>query len=183
MNKESLVVLKGQTTLVVERSGTRFEPNKHYRAIKQDDNSIIVFGELLDMGTFNNMFEFLHDRLMREFKKLSLLKDNGQPITKKLFTELMSVHTYGKGQGKLFIGFHGGKMNGIWAFYGAYRGDTKAQFVKDAYRNYTNILEGHMSLVDNESIQRGNSGIPMSFGDIYFRKEWNPNNEKREIYC
>lgn len=182
MNKESLVVLKGKTALVVERSGTRFEPNKHYRAIKQDDNSIIVYGELLDMDLFNNMFEFLHDRMLREFEQKELIK-NGKPISKTEFKERMDIHTYGKGRGKLFIGFFGHKMTGIWAFYGSFRGDTKAQFLKDAYNHFIKSIEGEMDFIDGELIQRGNSGIPLSYGDIYFRKEWNPNNEKREIYC
>jgi len=40
-----------------------------------------------------------------------------------------------------------------------------------------------MTDIDEEMIQRGNSGVPLSFGDIYFKKEWNANNEKNEIYC
>jgi len=183
MNKDNLVVLKGKTALVVEGTETRFEPNKHYRAIELDKKTILVFGEPFDLDLFNSMFEPLHDRMLREFEALSLLKDNGAPISKKAFTEQMDLHTYGKGKHKLFIGFFGGKMEGIWAFYPAFQGDTKAEFLKEAYSNYEKIILGKMDYIDNDMIQRGNSGIPLSFGDIYFRKEWNPNNEKREIYC
>lgn len=182
MNKENLVVLKGKTTLVVEATETRFEPNKHYRAIELDKETILVYGEPFDKATFNNMFEFLHDRMIREFEAKELIKD-GKPLSKTAFKERLSLHTYGRGKGKLFIGFFGDKLNGIWAFYGSFRGDTKAEYFKDAYSRFLKVIDGEMDWVDNETIQRGNSGIPISYGDVYFRKEWNPDNEKREIYC
>ena len=52
-----------------------------------------------------------------------------------------------------------------------------------AYEMYKDTVNGDMTHFDDEMLQRGNSGIPLCFGDIYFRKEWNPNNEKNEIYC
>jgi len=183
MNTENLVVLKGKTTLVHEETETRFEPNKHYRAIELDKDTILVYGVPFDIDLFNNQFETVHDRMLREFEAMELLKDNGAPISKTAFIERLNLHQYGKGQRKLFIGFFGGKMNGMWGFYPIYAGDTKAQFLKDAYNNYKNVILGKMDLVDDGLIQRGNSGIPISYQDIYFREEWNPNNEKREIYC
>ena len=183
MNKDNLVVLKGKTALVVEATGTRFEPNKHYRAIELDEKTILVFGEPFELDLFNNQFETVHDRMLREFEAMELLKDNGAPISKTAFVERLGLHIYGKGKRKLFIGFFGGKMNGMWGFYPNYAGDTKAQFLKDAYNNYKDVILGEVDLIDNELIQRGNSGIPLSFRDIYFRPEWKPNNEKREIYC
>ncbi len=182
MNKESLVVLKGKTKVIVERTENSFLPNEKYRAVKQDDNSIIVFGELLDMETFNNLFETVYDRMIREWIENGLFP-MCKPLSKKAFVELLDIHTYGRGQGKLFIGFVGNKMDGLFAFQPLFSGDTKAKFINHCYKMYQDTLNEDMTHVDDELLQRGNSGIPLSFGDIYFRKEYNPHNEKREIYC
>ena len=106
-----------------------------------------------------------------------------KPLLKKEFVEVLDVHKYGKGKNVLWIGFVGSKQATLFAFQCLCAGDTKARFLTQAYEIYNDTLNGNMEHVDEELLQRGNSGIPLSFGDIYFRNSWNPNNEKNEIYC
>lgn len=180
ITKENLVVLKGQSNFIIRETDTTFEANKHYRCIEIEDE-LLVYGVKFNRELFNEMFEYLHDRIMREFNALGLLKD-GKPITKKAFTERIDLHQYGKGRGKIYVGFFGGKMDGMFGFYPSFSGDTKARFLKGAYENYVNVVNGILDAIDCDVLQRGNSGIPLSYGDIYFRKPYNPDNKDLAIY-
>lgn len=181
LTKENLVVLKGSTRLIIRESHTVIEPNVHYRCIK-DGDTYIIFGEPIDKQTFDDMFEFLHDRMMREFKVLGLLKD-GKPISKSAFKDAMNIHQYGKGKQKNFKGFFGDKLKGLFAFDNEFQGDTKAKFIDYAYHNYVCIVGGNMTSVDNTTVQRGNNGIPILYGSLYFRKLVDYVNPKEsEIY-
>jgi hypothetical protein len=186
VNKNNLVVLKSKTTtLISEGTQTKFEPNKHYRCIELsegDYSEFLVYGVVFSKEAFENLFVYLHDVIIDQWSKNGLFPNNKQ-LSKKAFSEVLDIHTYGRGKGKLFIGFVGNKMDGLFAFQPLFKGDTKAKFLAYAYEMYKDTLNGDMTHVDDEMLQRGNSGIPLSFGDIYFKKEWNPNNEKREIYC
>lgn len=186
VNKNNLVVLKSRTTtLISEGTQTKFEPNKHYRCLsitENDRTEYLVYGVVFSQEAFESLFEYTYDRMMEEWSENGLLPMN-KPLSKKGFVEVLDLHQYGKGKGKLFIGFVGNKMDGLFAFQPLFKGDTKAKFLAYAYEMYKDTLNGDMTHVDDEMLQRGNSGIPLSFGDIYFKKEWNPNNEKREIYC
>jgi hypothetical protein len=181
MNIPTLVILKGKTTLIDESSQTKFIANKHYRCIEAD-GGMIVYGVWFCMDSFNNMFVNLHDVITEQWSNNGLLP-NMKPLSKSKFAEVLDLHQYGKGKKKLFIGFVGNKMDGLFAFQPLSSGETKAKFLAYAYKMYQDVLNGDMTDVDEELIQRGNSGVPITFGDIYFRKEYNPNNEKREIYC
>ena len=184
MREDNLATLKGNVTLV-SQCGTRIEPKKHYRCIaltEGDETQILVNGIVFDKDAFNELFLYTHDVIMDEMSEIGLLPMM-KPLTKTAFVELMDLHQYGKGKRKLYVAFFGDKMNGIIAFYPSFAGDTKARFLKEAYENYQQVLNGNMSLIDSGIVQRGNSGIPIGYGDIYFRKAYNPNNEKNEIYC
>jgi len=182
MKKENLVILKGKSTLI-SQCGTRIEPNKHYRCIEVSEGTrkeFLVYGIVFLESEFNELFLYLHDVIMDEMSEIGLLP-NMKPLTKKAFIDGIDLHTYGKGQNKLFIGFFGSKVNTLIGFYPSFRGDTKKDFLDSAYRNYQDTLNGDMDSIDGETIQRGNSGIPICYGDIYFRKEYNPTNEKLEV--
>ncbi len=182
MNSKSLVVLKSKkTSLVDESSQTKFIPNIHYRCIESDDG-YIVYGVWLHKGTFDNMFEFLHDRLIREWNENGLLPMM-KPLSKAKFVEVLDVHRYGKGKAKYWTGFVGNKMDGLWAFDVLCQGETKARFLSQAYAMYQRALNGDMEDIDDCMLQRGNSGLPMVHSELYFRKPYNPDNIKNEIYC
>ena len=182
MNAKNLVTLKSRKiSLVDESSQTKFVPNKHYRCIEAD-GGYIVYGVHFNKGTFDNMFEFLHDRMMTEWSENGLLPMM-KPLSKSTFVEVLDVHQYGKGKKKYWIAYVGNKMQGLWAFQCLCQGDTKARFLKQAYDMYQQALNGNMQDIDDEMLQRGNNGILQVFGDIYFRKAYNPDNIKNEIYC
>jgi hypothetical protein len=182
MDAKSLVTLKSRKiSLVDESSQTKFIPNEHYRCM-ESEGGYIVYGVFFDKGTFDNMFEFLHDRMLSEWSENGLLP-NMKPLSKSKFIEVVDVHQYGKGKNKLWIGLVGTKMSGLWAFQCLCKGDTKVRFLSQAYEMYQTALNGDMEDIDDELLQRGNSGIPISFGDIYFKKEWSSETDKREIYC
>ena len=82
INENNLAVLKSRKiSLVDESSQTKFIPNKHYRCIEAD-GGYIVYGVWFNKGTFDNMFEFLHDRMMTEWSENGLLPMM-KPLSKK----------------------------------------------------------------------------------------------------
>ena len=166
----SLVILKGQTPLVIEGSGTTFLPNKHYRCVKYG-NEFIVYGEPFTKGLFNNMFEPLHDRMLCEFNDIGLM-DNMKPITKKSFKERARLTTYTSRGSRLEVFFFGDKMRGMVGFYPLYNKDSKAVCLNLAYKNYQDILNGNLDSVDNDLVQRGNGGVPLQYQDLYFKKPY-----------
>jgi hypothetical protein len=85
----------------------------------------------------------------------------------------LDIHQYGKGKNKTWMGFVGTKVNGLWAFDCQYMGDTKAMFIKQAYEMYKRALNGDMSDIDYNLLQRGDSGLPTQYGNIYFTKNSN----------
>ena len=182
MNAKCLVTLKGKSTLISESTQTTFKPNKHYRCVEVENGEMLVYGVCFTKDAFDSLFEYTHDIIIEQWTNNGLLP-MCKPLSKKAFSEVCDIHTYGRGKNKLFIGFVGNKMDGLFAFQPLFRGDTKVKFLAHCYKMYQDTLNGNMEHVDDEMLQRGNSGIPLSFGDIYFRNEWNPNNEKREIYC
>jgi len=105
MKKENLVILKGQSGLETET--VTFKPNKHYRCIVLNENNIkqyLVYGVVMDEGLFNNMFEPVYDKVIRDWNKMKLAK-NGGKVTKKHFNEIADIHTYGRGNNALKIVF------------------------------------------------------------------------------
>ena len=47
-------------------------------------------------------------------------------------------------------------------------GETKAENIKTAYKMLVDLVDGAMHHYDNDFIQFGNSGIPISYKDISF---------------
>jgi hypothetical protein len=180
ITKSNLVVLKGQSNFIIRETDTTFEANKHYRCFEIEDE-FLVFGVKFNRELFNEMFEYLHDRMMREFKEHGLIK-NDKPLSKTAFSKRLDIHQYGRGQNKLFKGIVGNKMNGMIAFDCYFQGDTKANFINNAYSDFIDVINEIMDSVDSGNIERGNSGIPISYGSIYFRKPYNPDNKDLAIY-
>lgn len=186
MNRENLVILKGKSTVIVKADGTTFKPNTQYRCIEVTESKqreFIVNGIIFDEASFNQLFEYLHDLILREFKAIGLVGENNKPLTKKAFKERASIHQYGRGKGMLnVLYFYINPKECIYAFHPQFQGDTKAKCLDNAYKMYLDLLDGEMDEVDNAEIQRGNSGIPICYGDLNIRPEWNLSDEKLEIY-
>lgn len=172
MKKENLVILRDNISLIT-KDGTRIIANEHYRCIEVSEGKekqFMVYGIVFDDKTFNKLFEYSHDVILRDFKTLGILGENNEPISKSLFNNQASVHQYGKGKDKLSIVFfyiHPKEL--LYGFYPVFKGETKASIVNSAYRSYIEIIEGNMGTIDDNDVQRGNSGIPLSYRDISFR--------------
>ena len=166
----TLVVLKDQKNYVTSGCGTKFNANVHYRCCQLEDQ-FLVYGVNFNKETFDILFEPLHDRLLRDFKTFGIVGETNEPISKTMFTMLAnhSHHKYGKGQRALHVFFFGNKMDGMIGFYPSFSGDTKAQCLKEAYENYKNILDGCIDSVDEDIVQRGNGGVPLSYADLYYK--------------
>ena len=186
MNRENLVILKGKSTVIVKADGTKFEPNKNYRCIEVTESKkreFIVFGVLFDEASFNQLFEYLHDKILIEFKTIGLVGENNKPLSKTAFKKLSDVHQYGRGKNMLNVTyFFTHPKECIYGFYPRYRGDSKAKCLENAYKMYLDLLSGDMEEVDCNGIQRGNSGIPIGYGALRITPEYNPTNEILEIY-
>jgi len=186
MNQENLVTLKGKSTLVIQADGTRFEPNKQYRCIEiveSKKGEFLVNGIIFDKNSFKQLFEFLHTVILREFKTIGLITENNKPISKKAFKERASVHQYGRGKSMLNVMyFFIHPKECIYGFYPQYQGDSKATCLTNAYQMYLDLLNGEMDEVDCNNIQRGNTGIPIGYGNLRIRPEFIKTDEKLEIY-
>lgn len=184
MKKENLVILKGKSTLI-SQCGTRIEPNKNYRCIEVSDEThseFLVYGIVFDEKAFKELFVYLHDIVMSEFNDIGLL-DNMKPISKAQFKERASIHQYGRGKDMLNVMyFYTNPKECIYGFYPQFQGDSKAKCLENAYEMYKDLLNGEMDDFDCKDIQRGNCGIPLIYGDLRCRPEYNPTDEKLEVF-
>ena len=183
MKKENLVILKGKSTLI-SQCGTRIEPNTQYRCIEISEGTrkeFLVYGIVFDENSFNELFIDLHSVVMDELKAIGLVKEDGTAISKAQFKERASVHQYGKGQGMFnVLYFFTHPKDCMYGFYPQFRGDSKAKCLANAYQMYIDLLNGEMDDFDCNDIQRGNSGIPTSYGDLRMRAEYSE--EKNELF-
>ena len=185
MKKENLVILKGKCTLI-SKCGTKMLPNTAYRCIEISEGKrkeFLVFGIVFDEVSFNDLFQYLHDVVIAEWKALGLLGKDNEPMSKSLFKNQASVHQYGRGKDMLNVMyFYDNPKELMYGFYPRYRGDSKANCLENAYQMYLDVLNGEMEDFDAKDIQRGTGGIPISYGDIRVRPEYTPTDEKLEIY-
>lgn len=109
-----------------------------------------------------------YQNILNDWARLGLLKEDGKPITKKAFLENMRIHTYGRGQGKLFIGIVGNHpKDGIYGFYPRFVGETKKDFKDKSYKAYCAFIINEAKWIfEDGRIQYGNKGVPIAFGDL-----------------
>jgi hypothetical protein len=185
MKKENLVILKGKATLV-SKCGTRIEPNVPYRCVEvseSNNSEFLVFGIVFSKEAFEQLFVYIHDVIIKEFKSLNLLKQNGDIISKSAFKELAKVLKYDKGKdcyNVVFFYIHPKELT--YQFLPLFKGQSKAKALAHAYKMYIDLVKGNMNDFDCHEINRGSSGIPLSYSDIYFKKEYNPENIKNELF-
>lgn len=165
MKKENLVILKG--TEKQEFNTGNILPNKHYRCISITDNGItqyLVYGFVFDEETYNRLFELSHTRVMRDFKTLGIVTENGKPISKSLFTKEADKHKYGTWKNALQIWIFRSSRELIYGFYPTQ--GTKLEAQKECYQWYLDIINGNVESLDDEDVVFGNCGIPLKYGKL-----------------
>jgi len=165
MNKENLVVLKGDKALEFE-TDTMY-PNKFYRCIKATENDNVqycIYGIIFDQAGFDKNFEFAYDRVMRDWESIGLIR-GGKLIPKSRFNFFANVHVYGKRSNNLRIIFFGNPKDCMYGFYPAFS-ESQAKQLSAMYKWCENVIAGEMNYFDNDYIQFGNCGIPLSYGNL-----------------
>jgi hypothetical protein len=168
-----LVVLKeGVSTFNDAFSGTEFKPHTFYRArvlTNENQKEVLIYGEIFVDEDFDNKFEYASERLMRDFKLCGLVKPNGKPVSKAKFKRDCQLHTYGRGQQKLFKAlFFTMKDRQIYSFQTNLR-ENKTEFFQETYNQYLDIMDGDLEPIDNRLVQFGNCGIPLTYSDMKVR--------------
>ena len=164
MQAKDLVVLKVSENVMFETE--TFRTNINYRCCRLTENNVtqyLVFGIVFDEETFNRLFETTHERMIRDFTEMGLIKSNGKPVSKSKFSQIASHHNYGSGSRKLGVWYVNKNSNFIYGFY-PYQGNKQEQ-LKECYEYFLDILKGEMDSVDSDDVCFGNCGIP-----IYYKK-------------
>lgn len=170
LTAKNIVILKSTTDVYIE--GFPYNAGRGYRCIHNEvDGTYIVNGYGYSEKTFNKYFQYMYQVVMDEFLTLGLVKENNKPITKKAFFELLDVHVYGRGANKDYIGFvFKSPKDIIYGFYASYYASTKAEFKKEVYSYYLELVNGSMDNIDNDLIQRGNCGVPTGYRGLRYRE-------------
>ena len=165
MDKTNLIVLRGDTAL--EFQTDTLYPNTYYRCLKVEENDYeeyLVYGIIFDKEGFDKNFELAYDRIMRDWERIGLIK-KGKLVSKKAFNELASVHLYGKQTNNLRIILFGHPKECMYGFYPKYR-ENQAKQLLTMYEWCINVIGGDMNYFDFKYIQFGNSGVPLSYGNL-----------------
>lgn len=165
METTDLVVLK--TALKATKNQTDYRANVFYRCCVEP-NGYLIHGEFFTKKEFDSLFEYVYDRVMRDFKELGMLGADNKPISRNKFNKLASVHTYGRGRKALKIYyFYKDTHVKIYGFYPSQ--GTKAENLQECYQWYLDIVSGNVEPLDgrfNRDVVFGNSGIPLAYGDL-----------------
>ena len=102
-----------------------------------------------------------NENLVDNLKLLGLVDFNNKPIAYSGFKNRASVHKYGN---KYKIVFVGQPRQNLFGFYVMYDNDTKA--MKEAYEMFLNLVNGDMVDYNENDLQWGNAGIPLSYGGL-----------------
>lgn len=165
MDNKWLVILRGSKALTL---GTdTFTPNTAYRcleAVENRKNGYIVYGVWFSKSEFNKNFEFAYDRIVRDLEGIGLIVNN-KVVSKNKFKQMADVHTYVSYRVKPFhiVLFKG--VDILYGFYPCFR-ESKADTLNYTYNNLVKFFEGDLIPVDQDFIQLGNKGIPISGGKI-----------------
>jgi hypothetical protein len=163
MDKNSLVILRGSKELKIDEEV--FTPLTFYRSIAVTENATIVNGFCIPNQEIERDFELAYDKVIRDWELIGLVV-GGKPITKKKFKELADVHVYGRQTNNNRIAFFNTHPKEcLYGFYPMYN-ENKAKQLDSLYVLYLETVNGNMSYIDQEYIQFGNCGIPLSYSDL-----------------
>ncbi len=101
-----------------------------------------------------------------KLKKLGLVEENDSPILYSKFKNRASIHRYGRGKRVLKIIFLGLPKENMFGFYPAFANDTDVNVMKEAYAMYLRLLKGDLEDFNNGSVQWGDKGIPLAYGNL-----------------
>lgn len=163
MKKSNLVVLKTSESLFWETE--RFDLNRVYRCLEPvesgDKDNYMINAEWFSKEEFEKYFEFAHDRVMRDWTQLNLLKD-GKAITFAEFKRRVDVHTYGSQTNNVRIGFVGISKENFYKFYPFADGNKQIQ-LRQMYDMYLYTIDESPYYLDNRGIQFGTFGVHVSY--------------------
>jgi len=175
IRQDNLVVLKeGVKTFNIGMNETEFKPNEFYRSIFLQNGKhkeVLINGELFINEVYSNAFETVQDLFLREFEQLGVIV-NGKIISKTAFKEICHVNQYGRtsksGFKMGYICTHPKEL--MYVFMPFFTGDTKAEAINCAYRSVRDVIEGNMQCVEDNYLQRANTGLPLSMGSSHVFK-------------
>jgi hypothetical protein len=155
--------------LVVCKKAIAFDDNFRVGQVYRCSDNI-VYGYPFNEKAFKENFDYLHDVVVAEWTKLGLIVD-GKPVSKTAFKQWFDVHTYGRGKTALRVGYIGIPREVMYQFFPIERYTKKATLEKEAYNFFIEVIKGNVEAFDPifTKIVRGNSGIPISYGQIYWR--------------
>lgn len=165
MDKTSMVILRGSKELIL---GTdTFRPNKAYRCCEAKESGkdgYIVFGVWFNKSYFHSNFEFAYDRIVRDLEGIGLIINN-KLVSKNKFKQMADVYSY---QGYRVKPFHVAFFKGVDILYGFYPRfrESKLETMNYVYNNLVRFFDGDLLPLDQDFIQLGNKGIPISGGNI-----------------
>jgi hypothetical protein len=142
-----------------------FEIGKVYRVCDGENGWKFVNGMQMIGYLYKDNFISLAPEMVKIFKKLHMLKEDGSPLSKTAFKQRASIHKYGKY--KIFHFYCENPKELMTSFY-PMNGNVTDQ-VNECYEYYLSILNGDVTPIDDKDVQIGNSGIPIGYGDIGFR--------------
>ena len=136
-----------------------FKKNVTYRvSFDEDQKGCLVYGEWMDIKTFESNFILYIPLLQERLRRLNLVV-NGKPIPFKEFKELGYI--VGRGYINLYIYSH--PKENLFAFYPR-NTHTKSQGLKECYKMFVDLVNGEIDGVDRGSIKWGNCGLPLGGG-------------------
>jgi hypothetical protein len=101
------------------------------------------------------------EQLHYNLKVLGLMGiDNNKPLSYTGFKNRASVHKYGKYK-VVFVGFPRKNLFGFYTMYGA-----DSEVMKEAYDMYVRLVKGDITDYNDDDVQWGNCGIPLSYGNL-----------------
>lgn len=102
------------------------------------------------------------EQLHYNLKVLGLMGiEDNMPLSYTGFKNRASVHKYGNKYKIVFVGFPRKNLFGFYTMYG-----TDSEVMKEAYDMYCRLVKGDMTDYDNDDVQWGNCGIPLSYGKL-----------------
>lgn len=105
-------------------------------------------------------------QLQTKLRKLSLIDENNLPVLYSIFKNRSTIHRYKGRMGTYKIVFIGIPKENLFGFYATFKNDSDVNVMKEAYANLCLLAKGKIHPHKDGSVQWGNAGIPIVFGDL-----------------
>jgi len=159
MNRENLAYIRESLNELIVSPTIHMKPHKAYRCIANGDD-VTINGFIINMEGFNLLFENAHERIMRHFNLIGLIKD-GKPVNKTTFKQMANTVKYGKGESSFYVAyFYTHPKECMYRFAPIWGGGSKAVQMTNLYNDFIELVNGDMTNIDNDNIQFGNCGLP-----------------------